>query len=254
MFVSIGCSKSPKPQAQGLNEQTLEASAQEIFIQGNQYLDAKDWKQAVETYKKAKVDGKRWDIYLNRGIAEIQLGKFSDALLSFELALKNGGEKEAVVYFNLGNLYQERGFYTSAIDAYRAGLVYVPEGQIDIDLLTNLGSAYVFARKFEEANETYNYLQGVASNNPAAQHGLGMVFLSQDKYRDAIAMFEQVNLAFPNFAMAYYTKGEAFARRKQYSKAVESFENYTRLAPDSAYRKRVEGLIQKYSEHIKSGK
>ncbi len=250
LILSIGCSKTPKPDVQEVKE-SKGPSVQELFISGNKHLEAKEWKKAIAVYKKAENVEKRWDIYLNRGIAEIQAGDFNDALNSFDLALKNGGDKEPVVYFNLGNLYQERGLYQQAVDSYRAGLVYVPAGESSIDMIINLGASYVFLRQWDAANETYTYLQTQAPNNPAALHGLGMVLQMQGKYLKAIEKYDQVTNAFPKFAMSHYTKAQCFAAKKKYKEAITSYQAYKRVFPDSKYLARVDAIIKKYESKLK---
>lgn len=247
----VGCSNTPKVVVQDVKEESNSQSAQELFVKGNAHLEAKEWKEAIAVYKQAENLETRWDLFLNRGIAEIQTGDFNSALNSFSEALKNGGEKEPIVYFNLGNLYQERGLYQDAVNAYRAGLVYVPAGTTDIDMITNLGAAYVFLRQWDDANETYEFLLGKAPNEPAALHGLGMVLQMQGQYDQAIEKYNQVSASFPKFAMSHYTKAQCLGSQKKYKESIEAYKEYKRLFPDSTYINRINAIIQRYEEKVK---
>ncbi len=247
----VGCSKTPKPVVQEVKEESNSQSAQELFVKGNAHLEAKEWEKAIAVYKTADNLEARWDLFLNRGIAEIQTGDFNAALNSFSEALTNGGEKESIVYFNLGNLYQERGLYQDAVNAYRAGLVYVTEGEIYVDMITNLGAAYVFLRQWDDANETYEFLKGKAPNDPAALHGLGMVHQMQGNFDKAIEKYNQVSTSFPKFAMSHYTKAQCLGAQKKYSEAIQAYKEYQRLFPESNYSTRVDAIIRRYEEKIK---
>ena len=247
----IGCSKTPKPDVQEVKEESKSASVQELFVKGNTHLEAEEWDKAIEVYKQAENLETRWDLLLNRGIAEIQTGDFNSALNSFSEALNKGGEKEAIVYFNLGNLYQERGLYQDAVNAYRAGLVYVPAGTTDVDMITNLGAAYVFLRQWDDAVETYDYLQTKAPNDPAALHGLGMVQQMKGNYDQAIEKYNQVSTSFPKFAMSHYTRAQCLGAQKKYVEAISAYKEYKRLFPDSNYINRINSIIQRYEDKVK---
>ncbi len=247
----VGCSNAPKVVVQEVKEDSKSSSAQELFIKGNAHLEAKEWKEAIDVYKQAENLETRWDLLLNRGIAEIQMGDFNAALNSFSEALNNGGDKEAIVYFNLGNLYQERGLYQDAVNAYRAGLVYVPAGTTDVDMITNLGAAYVFLRQWEDANETYEFLRTKAPNDPAALHGLGMVHQMKGNFDQAIEKYSAVSASFPEFAMSHYTRAQCLGSQKKYAEAIAAYKEYKRLFPDSNYINRINAIIQRYEEKVK---
>lgn len=225
-------------------------TADELFVKGNVKLDKNEWKGAVEAYDDAlAVDDQQWEIHMNRAIALARLGKFNDALASMELALRNGGEENPVVYFNLGNLYQERGMYSESVDAYRTSLAY--ESSPNVDTLVNLAAAFVFLRQWDKANTTYEYIRSLAPDDPRAPHGLALVMQMQSRYQDAAQAYEMVHSIDPNFELAYYNKARCYSAMKEHQLAIDALQDYLRVAPDGAYAKRAKGLMDGYRQRLK---
>lgn len=254
----IGCSRNktatkrtpvpvePEPEPEG-------PTAQDLFVQGNTHLDQGSWEQAIKSYDDAiEQDPGRWKIYMNRGIAQARAADFEGALASFELAIENGGTEEPELYFNLGNVYQERGLYSESVDAYRTSLAY--RDQPHVDTLVNLGAAYVFLKQWDDADETYDYIQSVAPDDPRPVHGKGLVRQLQAQYSDAIQYYEQAHSIDPNFALAYYNKASCYHRQKEYDQAIRALQNYLRIAPDGPSADRAKSQIELYEKEKKRGR
>lgn len=220
-------------------------SAQDLFVKGNKQLDNGAWKKAVKSYDAAiEQDPKRWEIYMNRGIALSRTADFGPALASFELALQNGGAKNPELYFNLGNLYQERGMYSESVDAYRTSLAY--RDKPHVDTLVNLGAAYVFLKRWDAADQTYDYIQSIAPDDPRPVHGKGLVRQLQAQYADALQFYQQAHSIDPNFALSYFNEASCFARQEKYDDAIRSLQDYLRVAPDGPNAKRAKSLSEHY--------
>jgi len=247
-FVSLAaCSSSPDKPDKVIR--TNGVAAQEFFVQGVQKLDGQDYAGAVADFKLAeKRHPQRWDIHMNTAIAYSRDAKFSEALASIEKAFRNGGDKEAIVYFNLGNIYQERGMYSEAIRAYRAGLAIGDPK--DIDTLINLGAAYMFSFEYDNAISTFEFVQSFAPDDPRPLHGIGLALQAQNRYADALEMYERANSVAPNFAQAYFNKSWVLAALGRWQDAIDSMETYIAKDPNGPYLKRAAGHIRIYKSKL----
>lgn len=243
-FVSLAaCSSTPdKPEKV---VRTNGVAAQEYFVQGVQKLDAQDYAGAVADFKRAeKRHPDRWDIHMNAAIAYSRDVKFNEALGAIEKAFRSGGDKEGIVYFNLGNIYQERGMYAEAVRAYRAGLaVGDPK---DVDTLINLGAAYLFSFEYDSATATYEFVRSIAPDDPRPLHGIGLVLQTQNRYADALEMYQQANSIDPNFAQTYFNKSWVLAALGRWQDAIDSMEIYLAKDPNGPYIDRANSHMQYY--------
>lgn len=246
---STACSSTPeKPDEE---RRTNGMVAQEHFVQGVQKLDAQDYAGAVVDFKKASErDENRWDIHMNLAIALSRSAKFSEALGEIEKAFRAGGDKEALVYYNLGNIYQDRGMYTEATRSYRAALAMGDAK--DIDTLINLAAAYLFSYEYENATATYEFVRSLAPDDPRAPHGLGLVLQSQNLYTDALAMYEEANRIDPNFSQAYFNKSATLAALQRWQEAIDAMETYLAKDPNGPYVTRANGHLRVYRQHLQN--
>lgn len=241
------CSSTPDKPDEGVKTNGM--VAQEFFVQGVQKLDNEDYAGAVADFKQAsKRHVERWDIHMNMAIAYSRDAKFNEAINAITLAFQNGGDKEPLVYFNLGNIYQERGLYAEAVAAYRAGLaVGDPK---DLDMLVNLGAAYLFSFEYENATATYEYVRSIAPDDPRPVHGLGLVLQAQNRYADALDMYEQANMLAPNFAQTYFNKSWVLAALGRWDDAIRSMETYLEKDPGGPYASRAKTHIRFYKNKL----
>lgn len=219
--------------------------AQELFVQGNRALDAGDYENAINIYQDAaERHPERWDIPMNLAIAYSRTAKFKEALGAIEVAFQNGGKEHHQVYFNLGNIYQERGMYGQAVDAYRAALALQPKPEIDT--LVNLGASYLFIFKYDEARATYDYINELFPDDPRAMHGIGLIYQTQSNYPEALEFYENAHRIDSNFSMSYFNKAWVLAQLERYDEAVQSMQTYLDRDPEGPYVNRAKNLINSW--------
>lgn len=226
-------------------QQSVQASllsAQELFLEGNAFLDQSNWPQAINSYNKALAqDSTRWDIYMNRALAYSSDTKFEEAINSIELALDNGGNEQPDVYYNLGNIYQNRGLYGQAIDAYRAGMAV--RGKLDLDSLLNIAAAYTILSEIDDARTTLLKIREIAPDDPRALHGLALLLQLEDKIDEAIQAYQHIHVVAPNFSQSYFNRGFLLIRMARFQEAISAFERYIELDPNGPYVKRATNNI-----------
>lgn len=247
LALQMGCSSADrraermKAAEQQVVKPTL--SAQELFLEGNTHLDNKRWTHAINSYTKAlEQDPSRWDIYMNRAVAYSSDNQFTEAIASIELALDNGGHTHTEVYFNLGNIYQNRGLYGQAIDAYRAGMA--ASGKLDIDSLLNIAAAYTILNEIDDARVTLLKVRELSPDDPRALHGLALLLQLEEKIDDAIQAYQQIHSIAPRFSQSYFNRGYLLMRTSRFEEAITAYEKYIELDPDGPYVKRASNNIQ----------
>ncbi|MBA2660862.1 MAG: tetratricopeptide repeat protein [Bradymonadaceae bacterium] len=251
--LQLACSSAPTPvERTRKSEQTVKApTAQEHFLQGNAFLDQQQWAEAIDAYTKAvALEPKRWDIHMNRAIAHSANIEFELALASIEAALDNGGQNEREVYFNLGNIYQNRGLYGQAIDAYRAGMAI--DGKLDVDSMLNIGAAYAILNELDLARQTLEKVQQLAPDDPRAPHGLALVLQLEEKYDEALLAYERVEAMAPNFSLSYFNRGYVLTQLRRYREAIAAYERYIALDPEGPYVKRARRSIETAQKALES--
>lgn len=252
VFAVTACSgkkNHEKPEAVAVEE--TGPTANEHFTKANIQLDEQQWEAAIAAYDEAiSVDPQMWESHMNRGIALSRLAKFAEALSAFEDALRAGGDQQMVVYFNLGNLYQDRGMYSAAIDAYRAALAF--EGD-KIDTLVNLGAAYVFLRQYDLATETFQHTRGLAPMDPRPVHGIALIHQMEEKYNEAVDLFAEAQRLDPNFPLAYFSQAQCYSALKRYDEAIAAIDRFMQVFPESRHIRRAEAMKATYIKR-KQGK
>ncbi len=238
----VGCKSTPqkKNEKQHVTEKTApkpKFSAQELFVQGNKALDAKDFDKAVTLYDQAlSQDDARWDIYMNKAIALSAQQHFSKAIDAIDKSLAHGGDKHPEVYFNLGNIYQNRALYSQSIKAYRTSLAL--RQKPDIDTLVNIAGALMLMRQYDKARAAYEHLRTLAPDDPRVYLGLGLAEQMLTHFKDALQYYEQVNSMKPDFAQAWYNKANLLQSIGKRKEAIASYEQYLKVAPDGPVAKR----------------
>ena len=266
VFVAAGstaCSGTPERPDEGVEDASLIRQQQEdqrrekaeaLFEQGNGLLEERDFKAAVSHYDEAiSLDPTPWKYHLNKGIAESNVPDFQAALRSLEEALKRGGDKEPQVLFNLGNVYQNRGLYRQSIRAYRAGLALGPEGEERIDMLVNLGAAYIFAREKASAEATFEEILRLKPSEPRAMLGQGTLLYLEQKFDEAVQTYEAIHAVAPDYAQAYFNKAHALSRLKKYAEAATAVRRYLQLAPEGPYANQGQRMLEMYLDKADGG-
>ena len=182
LTISTGCKSKPetKDSEELIKEMPEEKSrvnkeASEAFVK--KALDAvalKDWRTAARQYGNAiKNDPDNWRLYMDRAIAQSKTPDFLSAISTMRQAMEKGGEREWIAWFNLGNIYQNRGMYYESIQAYRVahGLTSEP----NLDVLVNISSGYIFLGQYDKAQETLSYILSIEPQELRALHNEAMI-------------------------------------------------------------------------------
>lgn len=90
---------------------------------GITYLEEENYEAAISCFKEDIAKEKHLgDAYRGMGIAQYELGKYHEAIDSFEKALENNEEATATIYTLMATCYLQEKEYESALDYYKKAL------------------------------------------------------------------------------------------------------------------------------------
>ena len=130
------------------------AAAQEPFEQGVAALAQGNPTLAAEKFTAAlKIDPEMLEAYINRGIAEMKLDQWADAVGDFDQALELAPNSPEA-YYNRGLAYSRQGLPDKALADYTQALKFAPK---DWQIYYNRGNAYLDMNKAPGGSERLRY-------------------------------------------------------------------------------------------------
>jgi tetratricopeptide (TPR) repeat protein len=143
--------------------------------------------------------------------------------------------------FSVGTGYALGHFYFwNSIDMKRVNdqLVYYKEEiRKDPTNLQNrivLGYTYYLKGNNEEAIKQFYYVLDQDQNYYDAHYNLGLVYLDEERYNDALMEFEKTVKIAPRDFKGHIQRGITYRELKEYEKATKSLEEANKLAPTNA--------------------
>jgi len=209
------------PSNPGRNERNnYTVSARELRIPGkalNEYkkgldsLRKKDFAGSVSHFRKAtQAFPEYFEAYYHTGVAETTLGRYDEAMKSFEKAIELSGGNYAWAEFGIGYLFYLEGKTEEAVTVLERGLEQ--------------------------------------DGNSADGHFiLGLAQLKLDRLDEAEKNAREALLRNPNLAEAYLVLSDAYGRRHEYREQLQGLEKYLKLepnGPDSENARRAHAKVE----------
>jgi predicted Zn-dependent protease len=182
-----------------------------------------------------------------KGLSDINTGKFKDAQKHLENASKQAGDSAPAsfllgyVYFLQNDLAQAQTYLTKAttLDAH------------NIDALNLLGRVHLAQKDYAGAKTTLEQSVAASPQNPAGHSLLASAHFDLGDYKNALA---QADLAIaqskPGASNAQIVRGEALANLGRYEEAIQTLKAYLQAAPDTAAGPGVRQLIATLEERL----
>jgi tetratricopeptide (TPR) repeat protein len=201
---------------------------------GLQFLNSKNYAQAVNQFKLAQVPGNRsYDVLYNLGRAYRQYGqsvKEKDKNLldeNMKLAAEQFEQAVAVkrdavdAYFQLGMTFHDLALYDKSIAAFRNALQYAPR---DSAIYYQLGSV-AMDQLYDREAEAY-FLEGLKINPDHALIliALGRLYVRMNQAQAAISVLRQATQREPAMWEGWYELGRAHMKAKEWKQALSALE------------------------------
>ncbi len=262
--ISLGCKSSPQPQNPTAEETVLtntpqataqapdaEQSEQDVAYwtkKADEAIAGEQWEAASAAFTQAlELRPNDWELYLDRAIVESKQPDFLSAIADIERAMELGGKRDWRTWFNLGNIYQNRGLYAESVEAYRVAIGL--QDRPHLPTLLNLASGYTFLRDFDAARTTLEYVLGLSPSDPRALHNLALLEHMQRKFTEALEGYQMALDADPTFAQSHFNRADVLAELQRYEEAAAAYERYIELDPDGPYvvraRRRAKSMRQR---------
>lgn len=197
---------------------------------GYTYEQGKDYKKAIEAYKKSlQLDPDNLDT--QRSLAQnLMNDNQSEAALEQYKQIVEGDPHDAQSYQRIAEIYRRDGKFDMALDALRKAQAEVPDSQ---EIPYNIAVIYQAQGKFEEAENLLNdllqksektdnnYSAGEKNNRAIFLERLGSVYRDSGKTQMAVDTFRRmIPLGDDSATRAYQQMIDTLRDGKQYSQAT----------------------------------
>jgi tetratricopeptide (TPR) repeat protein len=188
-----------------------------LFKKGNEYINNKKYKKAVDLFKKVlSKEPNCIEAWNNLGLAYCELGRFDDALQAYNKI--DDKLKNAVTWFNTGIVYYCLNKYYKAIEAYEKSIKIdnINNPSVLADAMFNLGLIFFELGDIENACKNVEYSLKQNNNSASCWALKGKIFIENDECDKAIIAFNKAisldkgsNLTFQVWEVyARYLQGE----------------------------------------------
>jgi tetratricopeptide (TPR) repeat protein len=169
--------------------------------------------------------------WCRQGIALFELGRFEEALASYEQALQLQPD-EYIIWFNQGNALWKLGRLKEALASYDQALQLQP----DFHLAWNgRGNALTDLGRFEEALASYDQAVQLQPDSDMVWNGRGNALKNLGRFEEALASYDQALQLQPDLHYAWYGRGNVLSDLGRFEEALASFNQALKLKPDFHY-------------------
>jgi tetratricopeptide (TPR) repeat protein len=183
-------------------------SAAEFYAQGLQFLEDKNYDEALTALNSAlKEDKDNVKYLLKRGEIKSLVGKSILAIQDYNKVIQLDS-KNSEAYALRSAIYVNLKDYKSAIEDCQKAIAIDPKNEL---AYIRMGDAYVSRepKDWVEAMKTYNYAINLNPNNPIALHNRGVAKKELKDYYGAIDDFNKAIIIDAEFGSAYMNRGIA---------------------------------------------
>jgi tetratricopeptide (TPR) repeat protein len=221
------------------------SSAEALYGIGSVYLNQNKNDAAVEIFERvvkltANYPETLPDAWNNLGVIATREARVADSVKCFQQALQLN-PRHLLSLDNLGNAYRFEKRWDEARTTLERALQFAPH-----DAEANFSLGMVFAHT-GETDKAYQFLQRAVQARPAypeALNNLGILYLRTDRRNDAVASFEECIRAAPAFDQAYLNLARVYALDGARDKASGVLLDLLKRHPDHAEAKQMLEQLQ----------
>ncbi len=197
------------------------------------HQELKEFDKATEAFMKFIATGPSQpaEAYNRLGLCQMELEKYTDALISFQEALK-GMPDDANITYKMAQAYEKSGQLDQAAETYYKLAELSPQdARIYYNTVINM---YNSAKMPDKAAETAKKMVALNPNDTDALFNLGFMLVQMQKYTEAIEALDKVLALDPGMEYAHLNKGFSYYSLEQYNNAIEAYTKTTELFPENA--------------------
>ncbi len=206
IYFLVSCATTPAPQNQ---------TTSNIVTQANQYARDGLYREAVDTYKKAKLaDPKNVAINRNLGMVLVKAGDYKNAIKNLELAMTRYSQ-DADANFYLAESYRAENRLTDAIFRYQNTLKIKPNYKT---AMKSLAWSYYRVRAYSEALTTIEQYKNRAPKDEQAILIKARILIKLKREQEAFDQLEIAMQTVPAESLPFFRAAQGDA---QYSMGQE---------------------------------
>ena len=209
---------------------------------GATYEQRKDYKSAIDAYKKAiMLDRDNLDAI--RGLAENLLNDGqTDAALEQYKVIADANPEDAQTYLRIAEIYRRQGKYDQALENLKKADTMVPDS---MEVPYNMAAVYQAQGRYDEAVKLLQDLlkktekadpsgsQADRNNRAIFVERLGMVYRDQENYQAAVDTFRKMlTLGEDNARTGYQNIIDTYREAKQWAQATAAAKEAVQKMPN----------------------
>jgi tetratricopeptide (TPR) repeat protein len=216
---------------------------------GATYEQRKDYKDAIDAYRKAiRLDRDNLDAI--RGLAENLLNDGQiDAALDQYKVIADANPEDAQTYLRISEIYRRQGKYDEALDSLKKAQAMVPDA---LEVPYNIAVVYEAQGRYDEGEKILqdllkktdkpdgNYSQADRNNRGIFIERLGMIYRDQENYTAAVEAFRRmIPLGDDNAKTGYQDVIDTYREAKQWDQATAVAKEAAQKLPNDRELKMV---------------
>ena len=187
------------------------------------------FEDAIASYDKAlEFKPDEYQAWYNRGIALGDIGRYEDAITSYDKALQFKPDKDQA-WCNRGNALFDLERFEDAIASYDKALQFKPD---DDDAWYNRGNALGDLGQFEDAITSYDKALQFKPDDDAAWNNRGNALGNLGRYEEEIASYDKALQFKPDYEQAWNNRGSALGDLGHFEDAITSYDKALEFKPD----------------------
>src|SRR5258707_361283 len=209
---------------------------------GTTYEQRKDYKNAIEAYKKA-IQLDRDNLDAIRGLAENLLNDGQvDASLEQYKVIADANPEDAQTYLRISEIYRRQGKFDEALEGLKKAQVMVPDA---LEVPYNIAVVYQAQARYDEAVKVLqdllkktekaenSYSQADRNNRAIFIERLGMVYRDQENYAAAVETFRKmIPFGDDNARTGYQDVIDTYREAKQWPQATAAAKEAAQKLPN----------------------
>lgn len=221
------------------------------LILSSYYLRRNDFAKALSTMNEG-LCGAKSDAVLYNTMASIMFTERKpDVGLKLLQKAKQTDPNLYASYFNLATYFAAVGEYEKALNEYRSVLQHDPG---NIKALMSMAALFDMKGRDKEALSFYKQAKG--TKDPAAFLALANYHLKKNENANALAVLNEAIKAIPRNTAVLELKGRIYLRENKYKDAIKVFDDIEAISPDLGFRLKIDTyvMMKDYSKAVEQAR
>ncbi len=205
---------------------------------GEAFFTAKDYDNSLKAYNIILKDNKR-NIKLLSRVAEIYYEKkeYDKAYSMYEniTTLAPATENARLAYINMGNILDDTGKYSDAIEAYKKALIINDKDDV---ALYNLGIVYKHANSLDDAIKAWDRAAKLNSKNQRPLIAIANLYYEKNMLDLAQRSYQKLAYRWPQNQELLFKLGTVYYKRGNYKQAAAQYDKVLQINKSSSFARK----------------